>query len=236
MTRVDGYSAYQSSYYQEVSSRSQGNKAAASNKKQPPKTDTYEKSQEAEKAGKSQKVELSDRAKKLLEKLQKKYGNMDFIIANYESDEEAARYLSGGRKEYSVLIDPALLEEMAADEDTEKQYTDILDNATKQIASIKDQLGEEGKNVKSLGFTVSKDGTVSFFAELEKASEKQRERIEKSREDRKAEAKLKDEQTKRAKIKAETVEELLEKIKNLDWDNILQDEEEAVGSHINYTA
>ena len=46
---------------------------------------------------------------------------MDFIVADYESEEEASAYLSRGTKEYSVLIDPELLEEMAADGKTKEK-------------------------------------------------------------------------------------------------------------------
>ena len=51
-------------------------------------------------------VKLSRGAKKLLEELRKTYSNMDFIVADYETEEEAQGYLSRGTKEYSVLIDP----------------------------------------------------------------------------------------------------------------------------------
>ena len=70
---------------------------------------------------KRESVELSDDAKDLLKRLKKKYGNMDFVVANYSSDEEAQRYLAGGTKDYSVLIEPEVLEKMAADEETEKK-------------------------------------------------------------------------------------------------------------------
>ena len=59
--------------------------------------------------------ELSQGAKELLNEMQKKYGDMDFFVADYSSDDEAQRYLSRGSKEYSVLIEPELLEKMAAE-------------------------------------------------------------------------------------------------------------------------
>ena len=37
---------------------------------------------------------------------------MDFMVAEYEGDDEAAEYLSRGTKDYSVLIEPELLEKM----------------------------------------------------------------------------------------------------------------------------
>ena len=46
----------------------------------------------------SKQPELSQGAKDLLSELQKKYGDMDFFVADYSSDEEAQRYLSRGNK------------------------------------------------------------------------------------------------------------------------------------------
>ena len=57
--------------------------------------------------------------------MQKKYGDRDFFVADYSSDDEAQRYLSRGSKEYSVLIEPELLEKMAADESV-KVYSTII--------------------------------------------------------------------------------------------------------------
>ena len=115
-------------------------------------------------------VKLSRGAKKLLEELRKTYSNMDFIVADYETEEEAQGYLSRGTKEYSVLIDPETLEEMAADGKVKEKYMGILEDATKKFSSFNEQLKEEGKEdtVIHFGVSIDKNGTVSYFAELEK--------------------------------------------------------------------
>ena len=201
---------------------------------------------------KRESVELSDDAKDLLKRLKKKYGNMDFVVANYSSDEEAQRYLAGGTKDYSVLIEPEVLEKMAADEETEKKYTGMIDEATGKLDEMKKELGDDD-TVARLGVSFGKDGSVSYFAELEKSSEKQRERIDKSRADKKEKA-AKDrkvqerkaeeerlrgssnhyEQVKRTRVTADSTEELLEKKKNVDWDKIRPEQRETVGGIFNY--
>ncbi|MCH5267260.1 MAG: hypothetical protein J1E62_02855 [Lachnospiraceae bacterium] len=190
--------------------------------------------------GKSQNmfnVELSDKAKNLLEELQQKYTNMDFIIANYDSDEEAQRLLSRGTKEYSVLIDPETLEAMAADEATKEKYLGIIDDATSQLRQMVDELGEDGKEVTRLGIVVHNDGSVSYFAELEQLSARQKERIEATREEKKAEDKenekraekrRKDEalqerianHAKRTTVEADSIEALMEAIRNVNWEQV----------------
>ena len=59
----------------------------------------------SEKAGKESKAPaLSKAAQKLLKELQKTYKNMDFIVADCDTEEEAAEYLSRGTSEYSALL------------------------------------------------------------------------------------------------------------------------------------
>lgn len=193
---------------------------------------------------------LSTAAQKLLKELQKTYKNMDFIVADYETDEEAAEYLSRGTSEYSALLSTDELERMAADEDVKKKNMEILDNAVTRLDDMKAQLGDKAEDVTRIGISIGSDGEVSFFAELEKNSEKQRERIDKQREDRKTEAK----EAKRAEQDAElekyrqggrpgkkttvyasSVDELAEKIGQVDWDSIKEERYQTSGQHFSFT-
>ena len=219
MNKVDGYSVYQRNYYDKNVQQKKD--------KNPTKTNG------TDKTSNKGNVQLSERAKKLLEQLRKMYKNMDVMVADYETDEEAASYLSRGVKEYSVLIDPDELEEMAANEDVKKENLEMLDNAINQLKGMKDQLSDKDTNVTRVGVTIGKDGEMSFFAELEKMSEKQRERIEKTREEKK-EARKEDDGSKHTRVYADSVEELLEKIKSVDWDKIKEDRKES-GGKFDYT-
>ena len=239
MSKIDGYSVYQQVYEKNVQKKNDLKKA-----------ETAAKAEKAEKAGKYEPVELSDRAKALLEELKKKYSNMDFMIANYSSQEEASRYLSRGTKEYSVLIEPELLEEMAADEAVKEKYLGILEDATKQLTTVKEELSEEEEaDVKHIGVTIGADGTLKFFADLEKSSAKQRERIEEAKEKKKAEKeeaiekaeekakekRLENGKVKKTSVSADSVEELIEKIRNVDWDSIKPEMLPVTGGKYDFT-
>ncbi len=227
MNRVDGFSTYQNNYYAAAS--------AAAKEKGAPQADAVKKNDAAEQTGQ---VKLSQEAKNLLEELKKTYGNADFMVAEYETDEEAASYLSRGTKEYSVLLDPETLEKMAADEATKQEYLNKLDESMNQLSNMKEQLGDEKDEVSHIGITIHDDGTTSYFAELEKTSEKQKERIEQSRENRKEE-KAKEakklEEKQRTRVSADSVEELMEKIRNVDWDQIKPEQVPTSGSHFDYS-
>lgn len=229
MNKVNGYNVYQNNYYDNsVRGRKEQDKTS--------KTDSTKKTNSTKKADNTP-VQLSSKAKALLQELKRNYSNMDFMVADYESDEEAASYLSRSTKEYSVLIDAEELERMAADEDVKKQNLSLLDEAVGKLDDMKDQLGEHKDEVLRMGISIGKDGEMSFFAELEKVGERQKEFVDRIREGKKdavekTQADKTDprhphkydyERSKRTTVYASTAEELLEKIKNVDWDNIKEE-------------
>ncbi|WP_026509338.1 MULTISPECIES: DUF6033 family protein [unclassified Butyrivibrio] len=191
-------------------------------------------------------VDLSDGAKKLLDELKEKYGNMDFFVSNYSSDEEAEDIMSRGTKEYSVLIDPDLLERMAADEETKNKYMNVIDESTGKLDEIKEKISESGQEVDSIGMKIDAEGTVQFFAKIKEQNEKyqkqtadakeaakaEEEKAEKRKERDEAMEKLREGHgtnpyskkeapyEKSTTVYADTVEELLDKIKNVDWSQI----------------
>lgn len=230
MEKIGTY--YQSSMYDRTGKAEKESKTAAA---------AGTKSQKAGKEGKSAPV-LSERAQKLLKELKKTYKNMDFIVADYETDEEAAEYLSRGTSEYSALLSTDELEKMAADENVKKKNMEILDGAVEKLEDMKNQLGDKGEDVTRIGISIGKDGEVSFFAELEKNSEKQRERIEKNREEKKTEQEAETEKYmlggrpgKKTTVFASSISELAEKIGQVDWDKVKEERYAPSGQHFNFS-
>ena len=81
--------------------------------------------------------------------------------------------------------------------------------------------------ITKFGISFNSDGTTTFFAQLEKSSASQKEYLEKLQEKKAAEKKeaKKKEQSKQIEVRktmvqANSKEELLDKIKNIDWDSI----------------
>ncbi len=215
MDKIGSYGIYQNNYYGKTQGARSENTAAAGTK--------------STKVSEQKSVELSSGAKKLLKELKQKYGNTDFMVADYDTDEEAAAYLSRGKSQYSVLFTPEELEKMAADKDVKEENLNKLDEAFSKLDELKDQLGEKGEEVSRLGVSMGGDGEISYFAELEKVSEKQRERIEEKREANRQERR--DEQKdripgpgykpdKRTTVFASSTDELAEKIGQVDWDKV----------------
>jgi len=185
-------------------------------------------------------VELSEAAKNLLAELKEKYGDIDFFVAEFSTDEEAQYYHNQSTKKYSCVIDPKTLEEMAADEAVKEKYVGIIDTADEKFDQVKEELGEDADQIKRMGITVDKDGVVTYFAELTKqtvrmqedlrnqqkeirAEKKEREeKVEKKKEEKAEKAEKKPEPGKDAekpvnpnKVTASTIEELTAKLKEL---------------------
>ncbi len=221
MNGIGSYNAMQKNIY---GAAAQSRKTAKADDK---KTDETKKTN-------SNSVQLSDKAKALLQELKKTYNNADIYVAEYETDEEAAEYLSRGSKDFSVLIDPEELERMAADDEVKKKNLNLLDESLGKLSEMKEELKETGREdeVVTLGVNIGKDGQVSYFAELEKSGERTKEFVDKMLEDKKeANAEKADkvqdkynfEHSKRATVSANSVEKLLEQIKNFNWDNVKEE-------------
>ena len=257
MNMINGYQAYRNDFYDNsVANRNAQNAASQ-------KTSQTESVGKAEQTAKTEaKPKLSQAAQDLLKELREKYSNMDIMTADYSTQEEAQSYLSRGTKEYSVLIHTDELERLAASADGKETLMAQIDSSVEQLQSMKEQLGEDGEEVKTLGVSIDRDGKVSYFAELEKVSEAQRQRIEKAREDKKAERKEEEkkaqekrdrekktekaetdktgkrkeeepESVKRTTVKADSVEELLKQIREVDWDSI-KAADQIAGSRIDF--
>lgn len=195
-----------------------------------------------ETTGKSNKVsqpKLSQKAQALLEKLRKTYGNMDFMVADFDKGDEAKEILSRGTKEFSVLFSTEELEKMASDEKYEKEYMDRVQGAVRMSEQINQQFGYESTGGKGtgnsiitrMGIAFNKDGSVDFFAELEKAGEQQKAMIEKSLEKHAEEKKA---AAKKTTVMASSMDELVKKINEVDW-NKIKETEKAEGDKFDFS-
>lgn len=192
---------------------------------------------------------LSTKAKALLDELKDKYTNMDFFVADFSSDEEAQSIMSAGTKDFSALFTGDELEKMANDESYKQERLDMINDALEKFKQLKEQLAnketEDGQNgasyddIVKVGIAFHDDGTVSYFAELEKSTAKQKERIEDAK-DAKAEEKKKaakkekaadqkETVKKKTKVQASSYEEQLDKLQKVDWNTVKEEATRSVG-------
>lgn len=214
-------------------------------------------SQQTSSVSQKNEEKLSKKAQDFLSNLRKQYGDYDFFIGN--STDDLKSLSKSGSKEFSVIFSSTELERMANDEKYAEEKMQGVQGAVKMCKRICEEngyvsgfgtaSGEKGV-INKIGVSVDDDGNMKLFAELEKNSNKQKERIEKAREkkieEKKAEKKKQKEKTekknpyekddrnsvKRTTIEASSEEELIEKLKEFDWSKI---KESHSGDRFNFT-
>ena len=196
------------------------------------------------------KPELSDTASSYYEELKAKYGDVEFVLVDDEQTARAKEYASNIRSDKSmiVLISESEVEAMATDEATRTKNEQLITDGLAQMPGLIEQLKESGADVKSFGMEFNNDGTVSYFAVLDKANAAQKERIENARAEKKAEEAKNDKAaeksgtTEKARHKedlttvtASSMEELIKKLQNTVYeakaDSIMTEQEKMVGQH-----
>lgn len=195
------------------------------------------------------KPELSESASSYYEELKAKYGDVEFVLVDDDQAENAKEYASGIRTDKSmiVLISESEVEAMASDEATRTQNEQLISDGLTQMPDLMKQLEESGAKVKSFGMELNSDGTVSYFAVLDKSAEAQRERIENNRAEKKAEEAKNEKKAEADKargpqrkedlttVTASSMEELIKKLQDTMYeakaDTILTEQEKMVGQH-----
>ena len=176
-------------------------------------------------------IELSDAAKNLLKELREKYKNMDISVARWSSDEEQKYYAGFATKEYSVLINPEALEEMAADPAVREKYESVLSGVEGNFDTLKEALGEDADKVSGFSVSIDKDGKVTYALNLLKSigednkantkkllEKREQDKIEekraKKKEDQEERLEKLKEKEEYEKIEADSIEELIAAVKS----------------------
>lgn len=188
---------------------------------------------------------LSSSAQKLLKDLRTSRADMDFLVADFKNGDNAKDVLAQSDKEFTVIFSKEEMEKMASDPKYYAEKMQSIQGALHMSEKIIAQCGFErafGKNSKMadtvgtdmkltrFGISFQSDGSSAFFAQLEKASASQKEYLEQLQEKKAVEKK----ETKKTTVWANSQEELLEKLKNIDW-TAIKAEEQTVGGRVDYS-
>lgn len=160
-------------------------------------------------------VNLSDDARKYYDTLKNKFSGMDFILVSTDLKQQVKANASqyGNASKPVVLIDAEKIERMATDESYRKKYEGLIAMAQMKLQDAKNSLASSGANVKNFGLSVNEDGSMSFFATIEKAGEAQKKRLEKHQAAKKEE-KIKEKKQENKAKEQERLEKIKEKNKS----------------------
>lgn len=179
----------------------------------------------------SDEEKLSDKAKNYLATLREKYGDYDFVISN---DLDTSKTVDS-EKPYSVILTAEEIERMAEDDDYAEKVMGQVGDAVDTLKKLSEKDLGEGVQFSQLSITFDSEGNQKLFAQLEKLTDDQKERLEEAKEKRaerqkEAEQKTKNDEEseedgmpitfKSADVEADNAEELLKKIFEIDWTKI----------------
>lgn len=182
---------------------------------------------------------LSSAAQKLLKDLRGSRSDMDFMVADFAHGDSAEDILAQSDKEFTVIFSKEEMERMASDPKYYAEKMNGIDGALRMSDEINAQFGFErafdktkgtegntdfDAQITKFGISFNSDGSTTFFAQLEKAADNQKEYLEKIQDKKAAEKDKarKNEQSKQTGVKKTTVQaaskdELLKKIDQIDW-------------------
>ena len=183
---------------------------------------------------KANETKLSQRAQDYLNGLRDKFGDYDFMVGN--SNDDLRSMVNGSNKEFSVIFSSEEIEKMAADEEYAEEKLRVVDDAVEMSLRINEQFGFEsaldaaqgdGNTLSRFGVAIGDDGKITLFAELEKASDKQKELPDAESADGILKpvkpnpyAKNDENTVKKTLIQAGSEEELLQKLSTVDWKEV----------------
>ena len=187
---------------------------------------------------------LSKEAQKMLKDMRGSRTDMDFMVADFENGDNAKDILAQSDKEFTVIFSKEEMEKMASDPKYYAEKMHSIEGALRMSDEINAQFGFERAFGKTNGIENSADTdtkTTTFFAQLEKTSASQKEYLEKIQEKKAAEKKeakkkeqLKQIEVKKATVQANSKDELLDKIKNIEW-NSIKPEDNKIGGRFDFS-
>ncbi len=184
------------------------------------------------------KPEISKETSNYYEQLKAKYKDVEFVLVEDEQMANA-KQLAGDvetDKGLIVMVSESELEAMATDEATRTKNEQMIADALNQMPQMKAELEDAGVEVKSFGMEFHEDGSVSYFAVLDKFSEAQKERIENQKAEKAENAKEAQKSRKNERvITASGIEELIKKIKDAAYEDktnsVMTEQEKMIGQH-----
>ena len=174
--------------------------------------------------------ELSSKAQSFLDKLRDQYGDYNFVIVDDIENADIQSLTAGSDKKYSVVLTSEELEKMANDEEYANSMMGKVEDAVKMADNIMEKADLDGKaQISQLTISFDNDGNTKLFATLEKLSESQQQRLEDAKERRAEESKQteqpEEEKSNSFTINADTEEDFLEQLKNINWDEMFNFDE-----------
>ena len=184
---------------------------------------------------------LSKASSSYLETLKTKYANAEIVVVGSDKADQVSEIAADIKTNKStvIVVTEDELEKMATDEETRNKNEALIDEAMQKLPDAVKKVNEAGLNAKTVGIEI-KDGTVNYFAVIDKSIQAQKDRIEAKLEEKRTEKK--EEASKKedlVKITASSFDEFIKKLEDLLYetkaDNVVTEQEKMVGQHFDFS-
>lgn len=160
-----------------------------------------------------------------LKGLKEKYPDVNITVADFKNGKQEDNYMLGSSGGNNIVIASNIIEQMASDPATAAKYEKYIAEVPEAANIMKDGIAAHGNEMVACGTAIDKNGKVTYWSvsrhkpskENQTVSYKKQiqEQLEEKRAKKKEEEALKEKRLE----KAETLEKLLEKIKNKTSEN-----------------
>ncbi|MDE6024605.1 MAG: hypothetical protein K2G45_04040 [Lachnospiraceae bacterium] len=152
--------------------------------------------------------------------LKAKYPNVNITVADFKNEKQEDNYMFGSSGGNNIVIASNIIEQMASDPATAEKYEKYIAEVPEAAKIIKDGIASYGGEMIACGTSIDKNGKVTYWSigrskdVTENHGTAYKEKVQKQIEEKRVKKK-KEEALKKKKLeKEETLEKLLDKIKN----------------------
>ena len=151
-----------------------------------------------------------------LQGLKEKYPDVNVTVADFKNEKQEDNYMFGCSGGNNIVIAPNIIEKMARDPATAAKYEKYIAEAPEATEIMREGIAAHGGEMVACGTAIDENGKVTYWSigrhkpPRESQSVSYKEQLEEKREKKRQEEAIKEKRLK----KAETMEKLLEKIRN----------------------
>ena len=168
---------------------------------------------------------VSGNTQDYLKGLKEKYPDVNITVADFKNDKQMDNYMFGSSGGNNIAISSNIIEKMATDPAAAAKYEKYIADAPKAAEEIKAGLADHGAEMVAGGTVIDKNGKVSYWCigkhepPKDSSTVSYKKQIQEQLEEKRAKKKEEEALKEKRLEKAETLEKLLEKIRNKTSEN-----------------
>lgn len=163
---------------------------------------------------------ISGNTQDYLKGLKEKYPDVNITVADFKNGKQEDNYMLGSSGGNNIVIASNIIEQMASDPATAAKYEKYIAEVPEAANIMKDGIAAHGNEMVACGTAIDKNGKVTYWSVSRHKPSKENQTVSYKKQiqeqlDEKRAKKKEEEALKEKRLeKAETLEKLLEKIRN----------------------